>query len=71
MSSGSFQFVLAGVGPTQPWPVRNDAATVLSKAKLGPAQLAALADALRTVGPAELPKLLNRLLRIAPMKPSG
>ncbi len=59
ISSNLFKFVLDSVGPTQPWPIRNDAATVLGKAKLGPAQLAALSQALRTAGPAELPKLLN------------
>ena len=59
ISSDLFNFLLTGVVSTNQWPIRNNAASVLSKAKLDRAQLLALSDSLRTVGPAELAKLLS------------
>ncbi len=59
ISSNLFKFLLGSVDATKPWSIRNNAASVLSKAKLDHAQLLLLSDALHTVGPAELLKLLN------------
>jgi putative membrane-bound dehydrogenase-like protein len=58
ISPGLFNFILTNVNPTQPWAIRNNAATVLGRAKLDRGQLLALSDAIRGAGPAELPKLL-------------
>jgi putative membrane-bound dehydrogenase-like protein len=59
MSSDLFNFLLRSVVSTNQWPVRNNAASVLGKAKLDRAQLLTLSDTLGTVGPAELTKLLS------------
>jgi putative membrane-bound dehydrogenase-like protein len=53
-----FQFLVANVAPTQPHLARTAAANVLAKAKLSPAQQLELVNALRSVGPLELPRLL-------------
>ena len=58
VGSGLFDFLLANLAPTQPVAVRNSAATVVSKAQLNEGQLTALADALKGIGPLEIPKLL-------------
>ncbi|MBL9209133.1 MAG: HEAT repeat domain-containing protein [Opitutaceae bacterium] len=53
-----FDFLRAHLDGRQAMVVRGAAATVLAKAALTPAQQLALADALRTVGALEAPKLL-------------
>ncbi len=58
-SSNLFQFILLNLDATKPWAIRNNAASVLSRSKLDRAQLLVLADAIRSAGPAELPKLLT------------
>jgi putative heme-binding domain-containing protein len=58
-SSNLFSFILANVHSTKPWAIRNNAASVLSRAKLDRDQLLILADVLPAVGPAELTKLLT------------
>jgi putative membrane-bound dehydrogenase-like protein len=58
VSSNLFNFILSNVPATKPWAMRNNAAGVLSRAKLSRDQLLTLADTLRTAGPAELTKLL-------------
>ena len=59
LSPDLFTFLVGNVDPAKPWGVRNNAAVALGKAKLDRSQLLLLADALRTVGPLELAKLLN------------
>ncbi len=59
VSSNLFNFLLSSVVSTNQWPVRDNAASALGKAKLSRAQLLALSEALRNAGPAELPKLLS------------
>jgi putative membrane-bound dehydrogenase-like protein len=54
-----FRFLLGGVEAAKPWAIRNNAAAVLGRARLGRDQLLDLAGALRTAGPAELTKLLT------------
>jgi putative membrane-bound dehydrogenase-like protein len=54
-----FEFVLARVDQAQPPALRGSAATVLAKARLSPEQLLALTDALKTVSPMELPRILT------------
>ncbi|MGO8696640.1 MAG: PVC-type heme-binding CxxCH protein [Limisphaerales bacterium] len=58
VSTNLFHFLLNHLDSAKPWPVRNNAALVISRAALDRAQLLALADALRTAGPSELPKLI-------------
>lgn len=58
-----FDFLLAHLAPTQPLPVRSNAATILAQAPLTAEQQLALADAVRTVGPLEAPKLLPAFQR--------
>jgi putative membrane-bound dehydrogenase-like protein len=58
LSTNLFSFLLNHLDPAKPWPLRNNAALVISKATLDRAQLLALADALQTVGPSEMPKLI-------------
>jgi putative membrane-bound dehydrogenase-like protein len=53
-----FDFLLASAAPTQPHLTRTTAANILAKARLSPAQQLALADAARTLGPLELPRVL-------------
>lgn len=53
-----FDFLLASVAPAQPHLTRTTAANILAKARLSPAQQLALADAARTLGPLELPRIL-------------
>lgn len=65
-----FSFLLAHLAPAQPLPLRSTAATVLAQAPLTPDQQLALADALRTVGPLEAPKLLPAFQR-KPTEPLG
>ena len=59
LSAGVFDFVIGNVAPEKPWAIRNNAAVVLSKARLDRSQLLILADTLRGVGPLELSKLIN------------
>jgi putative heme-binding domain-containing protein len=59
VSTNLFDFLLNNLDPAKPWLVRNNAASVIGKATLDRAQLIALADALRSVGPAELTKLIK------------
>jgi putative membrane-bound dehydrogenase-like protein len=54
-----FDFLRAGIAPAKPVPVRAAAAEALSRARLGPAELAALAESLREVGPLEITRLLE------------
>jgi putative membrane-bound dehydrogenase-like protein len=52
-------FLLANVHATKPWAIRNNAASVLSRAKLDRDELLKLSDSMRDAGPAELTKLLT------------
>jgi putative membrane-bound dehydrogenase-like protein len=63
VDAGLFDFLLANLAPTRPVAVRNSAATVVSKAKLNEGQLTALADALKGIGPLEVPKVLSAFER--------
>jgi putative membrane-bound dehydrogenase-like protein len=54
-----FAFLLAQLDRDQPAAVRSSAVDVLARAKLTPAQLGALADALKTAGPLEVDRLLT------------
>ena len=54
-----FAFLLAQLDPEQPVAARSAAADVLSRARLDPDQLVALADALKTAGPLEVDRLLT------------
>jgi len=58
-----FDFLLANLAPTQAVATRNAAATVVARAKLNEAQLTALADALKGIGPLEVPKVLSAFER--------
>ena len=53
-----FTFLLSNLAPAKPVLLRSRAASVLAKAKLTPDQLLALADAIKSTGPLEVPKLL-------------
>jgi putative membrane-bound dehydrogenase-like protein len=53
-----FDFLRGNIDPGRPVNDRSSACAVIAKARLSPEQLAGLADALKTVGPLELPKLL-------------
>ena len=57
--SALFHFILTNVNAAEPWAIRNNAATVLGRAKLNRDQLLTLAEALPATGPADLPKLLT------------
>ena len=59
LSPDLFNFLLGNIEPSKPWGARNNAATVLGRAKLDREQLLALADTLRSVGAIELGKLLG------------
>jgi putative membrane-bound dehydrogenase-like protein len=59
LSPDLFNFLLGNVDASKPWTVRNNAATVLGRARLDREQLLALADTLRSVGAIELGKLLS------------
>ena len=54
----AFDFIRENLDPAKPVNRRSAAASVLAKAKLTPEQLLTLADALRSVSPLEMPKLL-------------
>jgi putative membrane-bound dehydrogenase-like protein len=54
-----FELLTKHLDPNQPVATRSAAADVLSKAKLTPEQLIALADSLKTVGPMEVNRLLD------------
>lgn len=53
-----FAFVLSHLDPAQPVNHRSSAANIIARAKLHPAQLHTLANAMKTIGPLEMPKLL-------------
>jgi putative heme-binding domain-containing protein len=53
-----FEFLTARLSPQAPAAQRIAAAEVLGRARLSPPQLSALADAIRTVGPLEIGRLL-------------
>ncbi len=55
--------VIAGIHRDQPGPVRGAAADVLARAALDLPSLVALAEALKTVSPLELPKVLQAFTR--------
>ncbi len=54
-----FELLRSSLAPAQPARVRSASAGVLEKAGLDPARLAALAPALETAGPLELPRLVR------------
>src|SRR5207302_7575914 len=54
-----FDLLKQHLDPNQPVATRSAAADVLSKAKLTPEQLIALADSLKEVGPMEVNRLLD------------
>jgi putative membrane-bound dehydrogenase-like protein len=54
-----FELVRTSLDPASPAAVRTAAAAVLEKTRLDPGQLLALAPALETAGPLELPRLLQ------------
>jgi len=58
LDAGLFEFVLSNLDVAKPVSTRGAAATVLAKATLATDQLLALADALKSIGPLEMPKLL-------------
>jgi putative heme-binding domain-containing protein len=58
VSDADFRFLLAGLQGENPVPLRSAAADALSKAHLSATQLEQLTDAVRTVGPLELHRLL-------------
>lgn len=60
-----FNFLIRNLMPDQPLLVRSAAAAVVAKAKLSGEQQLALADALRSVGPLEMPRLLPAFERNA------
>lgn len=59
VDSAMFEFLLTSVAPSNAVPVRSSAARVLAKARLTEAQLAALAERLKSVGPMEIGPLLG------------
>jgi putative heme-binding domain-containing protein len=59
VDSATFEFLLTSVAPSNAVPVRSSAARVLAKARLTEAQLAALAERLKSVGPMEIGPLLG------------
>ena len=58
LSTNLVRFLLDHLDLANPWPIRNEAASVLGKAALDRDQLLVLAQALRAAGPSELPKLV-------------
>jgi putative membrane-bound dehydrogenase-like protein len=58
MEPDLFEFLCAYLAPKEPLLVRGAAATALAKAPLSPSQQLALADALQTISPLEVSKLL-------------
>jgi putative heme-binding domain-containing protein len=54
-----FELVRTALDPAQPVSVRSAASTVVEKARLDTAQLAALTPALQSAGPLELPRLVR------------
>ena len=56
--AGLFDFLLANLAPTQAVATRNAAASVIARARLNEVQLTTLADALKGIGPLEVPKVL-------------
>ncbi|HEY2953324.1 MAG TPA: PVC-type heme-binding CxxCH protein [Verrucomicrobiae bacterium] len=63
VDEATFDLLRACVAPTKPVTTRSAAAGVLAKARLSEEQLLALADALKTAGPLEVPKLLGAFER--------
>ena len=59
LDRAALDFLLAQLAPEQPVPVRSAAADVLSKAKLPPDQLVALAGAVKAAGPLEVDRLID------------
>lgn len=57
-------FLTSSLAPAQAVSARAAAATVLARARLGEQQLGTLADALKTVGPLELPRILPAFDRV-------
>jgi putative membrane-bound dehydrogenase-like protein len=66
-----FKDLLAMLRPAEPMEVRRGAAAVLAKARLTSEQFADLADAVRSVGPLELPRILLVLDRAAATESLG
>jgi len=64
VDSGLFDFLLSNLAPSQPVPIRNASASVIAKAKLSETQLSTLADALKGLGPMEVPKVLPAFERL-------
>jgi putative membrane-bound dehydrogenase-like protein len=52
-------FVLSGLDPSKPVPVRTSAATALARASLNDQDLLKVADGMETIGPLELTKVLS------------
>jgi len=67
LSTNLVRFLLDHLDLANPWPIRNEAASVLGKAALDRDQLLVLAQALRAAGPSELPKLVSSFLPPPPM----
>ena len=65
-----FQLLLSQLPPNQPLNVRTAAAEILARAPLTANQLPVLADAIRTAGPLETPKLLPAFTR-SPIETTG
>ena len=59
IDDGPFRFLIKRLGPENPAAVRGAAAGVLGRATLTPEQLSSLADAVKTVGPLEVDRLLS------------
>jgi putative membrane-bound dehydrogenase-like protein len=70
VDAGLFDFLLANLASTRAVASRNAAASVVARAKLSEPQLTALADALKGIGPLEIPKLLPAFER-APSEALG
>jgi putative heme-binding domain-containing protein len=64
VDEGLFSFLLAGLAPTQAVASRNAAASVVARARLNEAQLTTLADALKGIGPLDVPKVLPAFERV-------
>lgn len=54
----AFSFILASLDPSRPVNQRAAAASIITRARLHPAQLQSLANAMKNVSPLEMPKLL-------------
>jgi putative membrane-bound dehydrogenase-like protein len=70
VDAGLFDFLLANLAPDQAVAARSSAANVVARAKLSETQLAALADALKGIGPLEAPRVLPAFER-APTEAMG